>query len=207
MPFPQRSLSSFAPFRSIVRRGKPRPFELILLLESPVFTGLAGFKPAPFLYPGRSRITPVSGSFLVKGAGYCRQEPPLATIACRQRHIYVLYYSCGRNRMHNVEAGNPGLWPGYLDLSNTPLSKKTLSSSKPPHPESSFAAFFTVLDRKPCPGLRYRGTLQGSVLSVPRGSGWFRRKRPVTGPRRPGSYPTGGSSFAASVPFRLYSLG
>ena len=54
--------------------------------------------------------------------------------------------------MHNVEACFLGLCPRKLDLSNTSISKKTLSFAKPPHTESSFAAFLHVLDRIKAPG-------------------------------------------------------
>ena len=92
--------------------------------------------------------------------------------------------------MHNVEAGNPRLCLGYLDLSNTVKSRKTLSFLKPPREKSSFAAFPTVLDGIRLPGKGQRGTLQGSVPQVPHGSVRFRQKRPSFGPRRPGSYLT-----------------
>ena len=70
-----------------------------------------------------------------------------------------IYYSCGPNWVHNVRACFPALWAGKLDLSNTSFSEKTLSFSKPPHHESSFAAFPTVLDGKAAPGPGKGGTL------------------------------------------------
>ena len=54
--------------------------------------------------------------------------------------------------MHNVRPGSCRLWRQELDLSNTSVSKKTLSSSKPPHDRSSFAAFRHVLDGVEAPG-------------------------------------------------------
>ena len=65
--------------------------------------------------------------------------------------------------MHNVAACFSGLCPEKLDLSNTWTSRKTLSFPKPPHTESSFAAFQTVLDEIAFPGKGKGGTLQGSV--------------------------------------------
>ena len=152
-----------APFRSFVRRGNPRLFGPNNITESPVFTGLGGFKPAPFRAKGRSRITPVSGSFLARRAGYCRLEPPFGSCCLPAAAHLRYYYSGGRNGMHNVEGSSPGLCPGELDLSNTWVSQKTLSFSKPPRRESSFAAFLTVLDGKHAPGGGREGTLQGSV--------------------------------------------
>ena len=100
------------------------------------------------------------------------------------------FYSRGLNRVHNVRPCSPGLWPGKLDLSNTPVSRKTLSFSKPPQRRKQLRCFLSVLDGTPCPGLRCRGTLQGSVSKVPRGPAPFRQKRPYYRPWRPGSYPT-----------------
>ena len=74
-----------------------------------------------------------------------------------------LFYSGGLFGVHNVEAQNPGLCPGYLDLSNTLEPRKTLSFSKPPHEKSSYAAFQSVPDGNYAPGKGTGGTLQGSV--------------------------------------------
>ena len=74
------------------------------------------------------------------------------------------YYSGGPNRVHNVQGLPPVLCPGKLDLSNTRLSRKTLSFLKPPHEKSSFAAFLRLLDGIEAPGKGKRGTLQGSVI-------------------------------------------
>ena len=54
--------------------------------------------------------------------------------------------------MHNVEARNPGLCPGYLELSNTPESRKTLSLPKPPEQKAALLLSLTVLDGKAAPG-------------------------------------------------------
>ena len=61
-------------------------------------------------------------------------------------------YSGGQNWMHNVEARTRAFGPGYLDLSNTSGTRKTLSLSKPPHSKSSYAASLTVPDGIRLPG-------------------------------------------------------
>ena len=104
--------------------------------------------------------------------------------------------------MHNVETGFPGLCPGKLDLSNTPITRKTLSLVKPPREESSFAAFLVVLDGIKAPGPGNGGTLQGSSSHRSALFRQFRQKRPVTGPRRPGFYLTEPASAGSFLPYR-----
>ena len=97
----------------------------------------------------------------------------------------LLYYSGGLFGVHNVEAGNPEVSSGYLGLSNTSFSKKTLSFLKPPHDESSFAAFSTVLDESGFPGKGREEPFRVPSVTFPRGSVRFRQKRPPTGPGGP----------------------
>ena len=111
--------------------------------------------------------------------------PPFWLCLPAAAHSCLHYYSGGPFGVHNVRPGFPWLCQGKLELSNTLVSRKTLSSSKPPRKESSFAAFLSVPDGIPSPGLRSRGTFQGSVLMVPRGSGQSRQKGLPTGPRGP----------------------
>ena len=73
--------------------------------------------------------------------------------------------------MHNVVARNTQALPGYLGLSNTLKSCGSLSFSKPPHRFIHFVTFLMVLDGIRLPGRVIEGTLQGSVNSVPRGTG------------------------------------
>ena len=87
--------------------------------------------------------------------------------------------------MHNVRAGFPRLCLGKLDLSNTPDPEKTLSFLKPPHDESSFAAFSTVLDESGFPGKGREEPFRVPSVTFPRGSVRFRQKRPPTGPGGP----------------------
>ena len=158
-----------APVLLFVRRGNPRPFEIKLLLKALYLPGCAGFKPAlsptteraglllfPALSVSKSRLLPSRASFWLLPAGS-------GTFTSRN-------YSCGLFGMHNVEACNSRALPGYLGLSNTLKSRKTLRSPKPPHRQSSFAAFQHVLDGKAASYLSNKGTLQGSVNSVPHGS-------------------------------------
>ena len=50
VPFPRRSYRSSAPFLLFARRGKPRPFDTLIITESPVFTGLAPSRAGSFFY-------------------------------------------------------------------------------------------------------------------------------------------------------------
>ena len=77
--------------------------------------------------------------------------------------------------MHNVEAGFPGQSPGKLGLSNTLLLTGRLSSSKPPHVKDESPHLLLLLDQIAAPGRVTGGTLQGSVIPVPRGSAQFRQ--------------------------------
>ena len=88
--------------------------------------------------------------------------------------------------MHNVRPGLPRLCLGKLDLSNTPVPRKTLSFAKPPRQESSFAASRTVLDGIEAPGKGNGGTLQGPslhrsalFLTVPSKEAYYRPRGPV----------------------------
>ena len=122
-----------APFRSFVRRGKPRLLRTVLITESPVVTGLSWVQAGSFPYYRRSRITPFSGSFRLLGAGYCRLGASFLALPAGSGTFMLYYYSGGLFRVHNVEALSPWLCQGELGLSNTPGSEKTLSLSKPPH--------------------------------------------------------------------------
>ena len=117
----------------------------------------------------------------------------------------LLYYSRGPDGMHNVAACFPGLCPGKLDLSNDCFPEKTVSSSKPPHKESSFAAFLTVLDGIEAPG---KGRREPFRVPVRPCSTLFRTvpsKGLFPGPRgpvpiQPGKEPSGSFPPALSFP-------
>ena len=64
-PFPARTDPLIRPPPLFVRRGKPRLFVSYIITESPVFTGLLAAGAGSFPIARRSRITPVSGSFLL----------------------------------------------------------------------------------------------------------------------------------------------
>ena len=166
VPFPARSSALLASLPLFVRRGKPRLFGLLLLLKALYLPGYC-FKQGLYYL-----ITERAGLLLQRRltAPYYlllpRREPLLALPAGSGTFMST-YYSCGLNGVHNVEACFPRLCRGKLDLSNGCFPEKTLSLSKPPRAESSFAAFLTVLDGKEAPGKVTGGTLQGSVLPVP----------------------------------------
>ena len=66
-----------------------------------------------------------------------------------------------------MRASFPRLCLGKLDLSNSSLSRKTLSIAKPPRGESSFAAFRMVLDEKEAPGKGIRNPSGFRPITVP----------------------------------------
>ena len=109
--------------------------------------------------------------------------------------------------MHNVRPGFPGFQPGKLDLSNTPLSKKTLSFLKPPHPRSSFAAFCTVLDGIEAPGKGNEEPFR--VPSVPCSARFhtFPSEEARRAYWRPGSYLTRAGCSRLFLSFLLNPLG
>ena len=126
-------------------------FDLYYSLKALYLPGYAGYSrlcsglqkgaglllfPAPFWY--QSRLLPPGASFLLLPAG--------------SGTFMSFHYSGGPNGMHNVVGHNQGLWPWYLELSNTSQTVGSLSFAKPPHEQSSFAAFRTVPDRR---GLDY----------------------------------------------------
>ena len=92
------------------------------------------------------------------------------------------YYSGGPNRVHNVRAGFPRLCLGKLGLSNTSQSRKTLSSSKPPQQESSFAAFRTVLDGIEAPGKGSKEPFRVPSPTLPARFRTVPSERPVSRP-------------------------
>ena len=113
----------------IYRAIAARPGSITLLLKEPDYSL---FRLLSALLPGNCRIVGLFGCCLPAAA-----------------HSRAVSYSCGLFLMHNVVASSSGLWPEYLDLSNTLLSEKTLSSSKPPHRFHSLVTFQTVLDGTP----------------------------------------------------------
>ena len=124
---------------------------LIIITESPVLPGWRLQEPALSLLLERAGLLSFPASFRTKS----RLLPlgaALLALPAGSGTFMSAFYSCGLFPVHNVEPCFPGLWPGYLDLSNTLVSRKTLSSSKPPEQESSFAAFPHVLDGIPSPG-------------------------------------------------------
>ena len=127
---------------------------ITLLLKEPDYS----------LLPASFRLLPVTLG-PVKGSGCCL---PAAAHSC------PIYYSRGLFRVHNVEPSFTQALPGYLGLSNTPESKKTLSSSKPPLQQSSNAAFRAVLDGNTAPG---PGNEEPFRVPLAPGSALFRQRR------------------------------
>ena len=113
------------------------------------------------------------------------------------------FYSGGQELMHNVEPGFPGQSPGKLGLSNTLLSRKTLSFPKPPQRKKQLRCFLSFLDEPLGPGLRYRRNPSGFRQRFREVPALFRQMRPVTGPGWPGPYltePVSAGSFLSFPP-------
>ena len=123
---PYSVLCSLPPVEAI------RAFQyIILLLKALYLPGLGRLRPAPSWvtegagllcspapFYSRSRLLPARSLFLLLPAG--------------SGTFMFFLYSCGQNVMHNVQGPFPRLCLGKLDLSNTPVSRKTLSLVKPP---------------------------------------------------------------------------
>ena len=80
-------------------------------------------------------------------------------------------YSCGRNGVHNVEAGFSRLCLEKLDLSNTLVCRKTLSFPKPPHRMKQLCCFPHVLEGNGFPG---KGKVRNLLGFRPFSSALFR---------------------------------
>ena len=144
--------------------------EIQLLLKALCLPGYSRLEPASFYSSERAGLL----SFPAPFRSPCRLLPAGASLwllPAGSGTLTSLFYSCGQKAVHNVEAGSSRLCLEELDLSNTCFSEKTLSFSKPPRRESSFAAFLSVLDGNYAPGRGNGGTLQGSVVP---GSARFR---------------------------------
>ena len=128
-------------------------------------------------------------------------------VACRQRHIYVIPYSCGPNRVHNVEPCFPWLCQGKLGLSNTSFPGKTLSFAKPPQRGSSFAAFRIVLDGIGLPGKGNEEPFRVPSITCSALFRQFRQKSRPTGPRGPVPIQQEPVSTGSFPLFPLCSLG
>ena len=114
-----------------VDRIRPVP-DLSLLLKALYLPGYALYYRLLSCITEGAGLLLFSGSFLLLFPVTRARSLPFS-FACRQRHIYVVLYSGGLFRVHNVVASFTGFTRGYLGLSNTSITEKTLSLPKPPH--------------------------------------------------------------------------